>query len=73
MCEIVQCKVITERENPFAHMLGGSLTLCGILKEVKISSLKRSESTFEIDLLAEIIIPTQLDRLLSFVAHFQAR
>lgn len=49
LCEIVQCEIIAERENPFAHILGGSLTLQGILKKENISSFEISGSNFEIE------------------------
>lgn len=70
LCEIVQCETIAEREDPFAHILGGSLTLQGILKKANISSFVTSRSYFEIELPGKIKMPSELDRLLSFAAAF---
>jgi hypothetical protein len=70
LCEIVQCEIIAEREDLFAHILGGSLTLQGILKEANVSSFEISGSNFEIVLPGQIKMPSELDRLLSFAAAF---
>jgi hypothetical protein len=70
LCEIVQCEIIAEREDPFAHILGGSLTLQGILKGANVSSVEIGGSNFEIVLPGRIKMPSELDRLLSFAAAF---
>ncbi|PQE15078.1 Heterokaryon incompatibility 6 OR allele protein [Rutstroemia sp. NJR-2017a BVV2] len=69
-CEIVRCEIIAERENPFSHILGGSLVLRGILTEAKVSKIDVSESIFEIYLPGEIILPSELDRVLSFAKAY---
>jgi hypothetical protein len=70
LCEIVQCEIVAEREDPFAHILSGSLTLQGNLKEANVSSFEIGGSNFEIVLPGQIKMPSELDRLLSFAAAF---
>lgn len=68
-CEIVECSINSERGDPFSHVLGGSLTIRGPLRKSSVLRAGKNKSSFEVMIAGnKRTEPSELDRLLSFVA-----
>jgi hypothetical protein len=64
LCEVVDCIIDAEREDPFSRVLGGSLAVRGPLKKARVLSTSGNKSYFEAVISGiEMLVPSQYDCL----------
>ena len=71
LCEVVDCAIDAERDDPFFRVLGGSLAVRGPLKKARVLSTGGDKSFFDIVISGiEMLVPSEYERLQSFPAAF---